>query len=98
MPDIPVTMEIKRSVSIQDSITYNLPIGYKVDAKPADATIKTAFGQYTYKLEAKGDKLVCKRKFELNSQKISEESFGDFREFINSIARKDREQVILAKN
>jgi hypothetical protein len=98
MPDIPVEMEIKRSVCLQDSITYNLPIGYKVDAKPADAGIKSAFGQFSYKLEVKGDKLVCKRKFELNSQKISEESFGDFREFINSIARKDRELVILAKN
>jgi hypothetical protein len=91
-------IEIKRSLSFRDSIIFNLPLGYKVDLKPADADIKNEFGRFSYKFETRNDMLICRRNLELNEAAIPEDKFGEFRSFINTVAGKDREIVILTKN
>ena len=98
IPDITANIEIKRGITIQDSIIYNLPLGYKVDIKPSDVNESSRFGQYSYKFVAKNDRLIYQRRFELNEVEIPAEQSGDFRKFINTIAAKDREIVILTKN
>jgi hypothetical protein len=90
-----MTLEIKDFNISYDSITYTLPVGYKVEFKPADVSIESEFGKFIYQIEASNDKLVYKRYLQMNKGEIPEEKFQAFRSFVNSIAKTDRERIVL---
>ena len=57
--------------------------------------LENEFGKYNYRVEAKNDKLIYKRYLEMNKGEIPLEKFQAFRSFINSVAKTDREMIIL---
>jgi transglutaminase-like putative cysteine protease len=93
--DFPASIEIPEYNISSDSITYNLPIGYKVEFKPADVRLENEFGKFSYETEVKNNKLIYKRYLEMNKGVFPVEKFEDFRNFINSVARADGELIIL---
>jgi transglutaminase-like putative cysteine protease len=98
LQDIPVGFDIKRYITYSDSITYNLPVGYKLDYKPTNTEITSEFGNYSFQVDAGKDKIIYKRHLDMNKGKIPEAKFADYRKFINAVASKDREIIILVKN
>jgi hypothetical protein len=98
LQDIPIGIEISRFRTSYDSITYNLPAGFKVDFVPPDASIESEFGNFNYRLETKNDKIIYTRHLEMKKGTIPLDKFSEFRTFINSVAKKDREIIILVKN
>jgi transglutaminase-like putative cysteine protease len=96
LQDLPASIEIYDNNITSDSITFSLPHGFKVESRPADVFIENEFGKFRYQLESENDKLIYKRYLQMNKGVIPVEKFGEFRSFINSIAKTDREKVILS--
>jgi len=93
----PFSIQISESNQYSDSIVYKIPIGYSIDFIPEPKSIESTFGKYSYSLTSELDKIVFKRNFEIFKGKYPKEKFEEFYNFINSIASKDREMVILKK-
>jgi hypothetical protein len=98
LQNIPIGIEISRFRTTYDSITYNLPLGFKIDYLPSNVKIESEFGKFSYQLETGNDKIIYTRFLEMKKGKIPQEKFPEFRSFINSVAKKDRELIILVKN
>jgi hypothetical protein len=98
LKDSPVAMLIPASETVTDSITYYIPYGYKVDFRPENITLNTEFGRFIYRIRVEPDRIIYTRYLELNKQKVSAEKFVELREFINSVAKADREMIILEKS
>jgi hypothetical protein len=97
MQDIPISLKITSSNIETDSISYILPSGYKVEYLPSDVVIENEYGKFKFQLEVMNDRIIYKRFLEMNKAVIPKEKFNDLRDFINSIAKTDREKIILTK-
>lgn len=80
-----------------DSITFFLPVGYKVETVPEELLLQNEYGKYSYKVMTLEDRIIFRRRFELNEGRIKPEKYIEFRKFYNSVARKDRSIVMLSK-
>jgi hypothetical protein len=97
LQDFPAVFEIGESEVIRDSVSYYLPTGYRIEYMPENVALENEFGKYIYNLTLTNDKLTCKRHFEVNKGVIGLEKFNSFRDFVNKVAWKDREQIVLTK-
>jgi transglutaminase-like putative cysteine protease len=95
LQDFPSSLVIAKSQIIMDSITYYIPYGYKVEFLPAEVKLDNEFGKFSYKLEANANKIIYKRYLEMNKGIIPAEKFNEVRNFVNTIAKADRERIIL---
>ncbi len=97
MQDFPTALRITENTIESDSILYTLPGGYRVEYKPDNVSIESEFGSFRYNIETDNGKLIYKRYLEMNKGIIPVEKFPDFRNFINKIARTERERIILTR-
>ena len=97
LQEIPVHLRIPLPDITSDSITYNLPLNYRVEYMPENVNIENEFGKFVYHLAVAGDKLIFNRILELNESDITSGKYAEFRAFINSIAKADREKIILVR-
>jgi len=97
LQEIPVHLRIPVPDITSDSIVFNLPLNFKVEYMPGDLNIENEFGKFIYHLETSGDKLIFKRILELNESDITSDKYNIFRAFINTIAKADREKIILVR-
>jgi hypothetical protein len=97
LTDSPVSLSIVASSISLDSLTYNLPSGFVTEFVPTPISITSKYGIYTYKISAEGSKVVFVRKLELYKSDIPVKDYEEIKNFINDIARTDRQKVILIK-
>jgi len=97
LQDFPSALKILESQVSSDSISYNLPLGYKVEFIPANVNINSEFGKFRYSLEVRNDKVIYKRYLEMTKGIIPLNQYNSFRSFINSVAKADRENIILTR-
>ncbi len=95
--DYPSDLIVEESMTVSDSIVYNLPLGYKAEYIPENVSLRNEFGEFRYNVVVNGDRIVYKRYSNIKKSVIPEEKFSDFRTFINSIAKTDRQMIILTK-
>lgn len=81
-----------------DSITYELPEGYRVEAAPAPVKIDMPFGSYYAAADFKSDgSLVYVRRMEMRESKLPAEQYEAYRKFRADIVKADAMQVVLIK-
>jgi hypothetical protein len=80
-----------------DTIEFALPFGYKIEFVPESSNIESKFGKYNKLYQLKNDKLVVIRKIELYEKKYNKEEISSFSDFINKMATKDKELILLIK-
>ncbi|MDX9845990.1 MAG: DUF3857 domain-containing protein [Tenuifilaceae bacterium] len=93
----PFSIRINEYTKACDSLTYIIPFGYQIEHLPRNVEIDTKYGSYKFQLIPEGSKIIFVRTFALNRGRYPIEEFKDFHAFINSIATKDRERVVLRK-
>ncbi len=91
----PVT--INHGHTYNDSVTYTLPAGYRLDSEPLNVTINKPFGNFTASLTIKDNQLVYLRKLQIKDGSYDKETYGDIVDFYNSIVDADNYNVILIK-
>lgn len=82
----------------EDELTYNLPSGYTIEARPQDRVIKSPFGQYTITIKSEDRKLVYSRKLVLNSGTFTADKYAELSNFFNEINAADNSKVIFKIN
>ena len=81
-----------------DSISYELPEGYGVEAAPAPVKIDAAFGSYYASADFKSDgALVYVRRLEMQAGKLPPEQYEAYRKFRAEIVKADAMQVVLVR-
>jgi hypothetical protein len=93
----PVHLKVVLASVTSDSIVYNIPENYVVEYMPPDIDIENEFGRFVCKFEKEYQVLIFRRIFELNESDISAEKYSSFRTFINTIAKADREKIVLLR-
>ena len=81
-----------------DSICYTLPIGFRVEAIPAEVHLQSSFGNFHTKTLTLGDTaIVYTRSFEIREYSIPAKNYAEYRKFYSDVVKADRAQVVLVK-
>jgi hypothetical protein len=82
----------------QDSVTFQLPDGYKPETKPNPLSITTPFGSFEMSIiEKSPTELVFYRKLILNNKILPKEKFPELVDFLKNVAKADKGKLILVK-
>ncbi|HLN73285.1 MAG TPA: DUF3857 domain-containing transglutaminase family protein [Prolixibacteraceae bacterium] len=90
-------VEIKREQLENDTITYQLPEGYRVESLPPAIEITNDFGYYQCTAAMRDGNLVLIRQMELYKGTKSPERYNEFREFMEKMAAADNAKCVLVK-
>jgi hypothetical protein len=79
-----------------DTVRYELPEGFVVEAIPDPVEVETAFGWYVARAEVEpGGTLVYYRRVEVAQAVFPAEHYDAFRDFMRQISQADHAQVVL---
>lgn len=88
-------MFIPYSYCINDSVSYVLPDGYKVEGLPNPGDVKSEFGEYHCFAKIVDGKIVFERHIILNKGHYPKEKYNDFVDFIESTNRYETAKAVL---
>ncbi len=88
---------IAYSQTFLDTVTFNLPFGYKPEFIPAPLKHQSQFGNFSYDFNMVQDKLIVTRKFEFMEKKFTREDYEGCIDFFNPLASTERQLVVLKK-
>jgi len=83
---------------INDSITYNIPKGYKIESIPKAVNIKNEFGEFSTSVKFINNQVLFNRKYQLKEGEFSADKFDDFFRFNYKKQKADRKKIVLVKN
>lgn len=90
-------LEIRRNLAENDTIMYQLPVGFQVEALPASIEINTDFGSFKSSAILKGRSVQLIRHLEIYKTVESPERYNEFREFLEKVAESDNAKCMLIK-
>src|SRR4051812_310953 len=80
-----------------DTAFLKLPVGYKIEAMPADVNVSSAFGNYKSQVRVIGEEIIYYRIFEKKSGEFPATSFEELMAFYDKLYKADRGRVVLVK-
>lgn len=90
-----IMVVIKRSLCETDSITFLLQSYYRSELKPVEFSLKSIFGEYSYKIVFENKKILYIRSFKLTKGTFPAEDYDSFVDFFNAVLTEDNRQIIL---
>jgi hypothetical protein len=78
-----------------DKITISLPAGYRVEALPPEANLKTAFATYQAKRTGEAGVVRLERHAVISQYSFPRESYGSLRQYFDQLRQSDAENVVL---
>jgi hypothetical protein len=104
--EVPAEVEEPRTQSVRpfpypfidvDSVRYELPTGYEVEAVPDPVTIETPFATYEATVERLGDVLLYRRRVEWREKTLPPDQYEAFRSLLQDMVRADQAQAVLVE-
>ncbi|SHE87755.1 DUF3857 domain-containing protein [Pedobacter caeni] len=89
---------INRGYTDEDELSYELPEGFKVEAKPENELISSIFGTYSSSVKIEGKTLVYKRRLQLKDGNYPAEKYGEFSTFMSNVHIADRAKLVYKLN
>lgn len=80
-----------------DTVSIQLPPGYKVETMPGPLKLSTQFGTYSNSIEVRGDVLYYTRTVEQFTGRFPSSEYNNLVRYYQSIFKADREKVVLIK-
>lgn len=80
-----------------DTITYQLPKGYKPEFQIPPVAIESKFGSYKAQVTVEGDRTVYIRHVVMHQGKYPPSAYSDWIDFRKKIAKADRAQLVFVK-
>jgi hypothetical protein len=90
-------LEIRRNRVENDTVTYQLPEGFQVDALPVPTEITTDFGSFKSVAIQKDRSIQLIRHLEIYKTVAGPERYNEFREFLEKVAASDNAKCVLIK-
>ena len=91
------TVSINRGYYDEDSITYEIPAGYKLTIPSNTKIIEKPFGKYTAAASIEGNTVIYKRTMLLNEGNYKAEEYQHLVDFFQAIADADNLELVLNK-
>jgi len=88
---------IARGFIDEDTITYEIPEGYKLNTPADKKAFEKGFGSYLCDISISGNKIIYKRKLQLNEGTYKPEEYQEFVAFCELVADTDNARLILSK-
>jgi hypothetical protein len=83
------------SISVRETIVFNLPAGYLVDETPENVSLDLPFGKYSTSFEVVGNKLTFKRTLSTVRAKVPVDKYSTVRDFFAKIREAEQAPVVL---
>ncbi len=80
-----------------DTVTYQLPQGYRPESMPAPLSLTATFGDYTAQAKLVNDKLVYTRRVTIRRGRHPATAYAEWVDFRKKIAKYDKVQLVLVK-
>jgi transglutaminase-like putative cysteine protease len=90
-------LEIRRNKVENDTVTYQIPDGFRVEAMPAPAEIKTDFGHYRCNAVLKDRSIQLVRQLQIYKTNAMPARYNEFRDFLEKVAALDNAKCVLIK-
>ncbi|MGL4631795.1 MAG: DUF3857 domain-containing protein [Leadbetterella sp.] len=81
-----------------DTIEYNIPVGYKIEALPEAKVLKSEFGQYESKVVATADKITYYRWIKGYKNSYTADKFPIYIDYIKKVSKADNGQIVFVPN
>jgi Domain of Unknown Function with PDB structure (DUF3857) len=78
-----------------DKITISMPTGYRLEALPSEASLKTPFAAFETKRTGKASLVRLERHAVMNRYYFPRESYGSLRQYFEQLRQSDAENVVL---
>lgn len=88
---------VNRKAYVQESdLSFTLPAGYKVESLPfSDKKLESPFGQYEVKVQQLGDKILVKRRLQIEAVNLPATEYTAFSNFYREVAKWDGTKMVL---
>lgn len=80
-----------------DTIIYNLPEGYKVEALPKDIDFKNQFGSINIQLTQNGNSIICSQRMELKPGKYDKSAYPELKNLFAQTDSSLKRKLVLRK-
>lgn len=80
-----------------DTITYNLPEGYKVEALPKDIDFKNQFGSINIQLTQNENSIICSQRLELKPGKYDKSAYSELKSLFAQTDSSLKRKLVLRK-
>lgn len=89
------SINIKYGYSQLDTLIYKIPENVYVEGSPKTYELDTKFGSYKKEYNLEQGKVTIIRKFIFNDGTYPASDFEDFKDFVNSVLKSDRDKLVL---
>ncbi len=89
---------IRREFKETDTVIFVLPKNCTIESLPSPVRISTKFGDYSALIIADSSQVIYIRNFEMNKGNYPNNSFAEFKQFLNDIKNADKQKVVLVDN
>lgn len=88
---------VNRKAYVQESdLSFTLPAGYKVESLPfSEKKLESPFGQYEVKVQQTGDKILVKRRLQIEAVDLPATEYTAFGNFYREVAKWDGAKMVL---
>ncbi len=90
-------MFIPYSRNINDTVSYIIPQGYKVEGLPNPGNVKSEFGEYVCSAREEDGKIIFERHCTLNSGRYPKEKYNEFVDWVEEFNQYEAAKAVLLK-
>ncbi len=87
----------KFAFAVDDSITYNIPEGYKIESIPRPVNITNEFGEFSTSVKFIDNQVIFHRAYKLKEGEFPADKFNKFYKFKQKKQRTDKKKIVLVK-
>ena len=80
-----------------DTLQFQMPAGYSVEAMPKDISLSNNFGNYEIHFKVDADKVFVNRKYVRNANRYPASQFNDLVKFYDDMYKADRGKIVFVK-
>ncbi len=80
-----------------DTLQFQVPGGYSIEAMPKDVTIANEFGNYEIHFKVDADKVYVNRKYERSANRFPPAKYNDLVKFYDNMYKADRSKIVFVK-
>ncbi len=91
----PSEIEFETSYQHHDSIRFEIPLGYETEFLPENKDITSKFGSYSRSVSYNGKYIYVSKNLIINKAEYPKETYPEFYNFMNEIAKTDHQMIIL---
>ena len=84
-------------IADEERLVLKWPAGYSAETVPADAVVRSEYGEYHSSFRVDRNAVICERRYSIRGATLSPAQYLKFRQFLLSVAKLDQRTLVLHK-